>query len=172
MKDKCKLCLMPLKVCLQAYFTMVRIFAAGSFRYPAQPDSAETFHGDRCGGWHTWIADNGMMRILEMPGYQKEDASALNRAGCSRPDYQNGDPITVRCIREGGGDVGSIGYPQGWHGYLRRCAAFLMVTDYLGIRSINTVFLRYNIITGVGYDKKKTISLSLPLGITIYFCVH
>lgn len=104
--------------------------------------------------------------------YQKEDASALNRAAAAyRPDYQNGDPITsLDAYVKAEEDVGSIAYPRYWHGYLVALRPLLMVTDYLGIRSINTVFFAVTILLLVlVIIKRKQYQLFLPLGITILF---
>ena len=67
-------------------------------------------------------------------------------------------------------DVGSIAYPRYWHGYLVALRPLLMVTDYLGIRSINTVFFAITMLLLVlVIIKRKQYQLFLPLGITILF---
>ena len=67
-------------------------------------------------------------------------------------------------------DVGSIAYPRYWHGYLVVLRPLLMVTGYLGIRSINTVFFAVTMLLLVlVIIKRKQYQLFLPLGITILF---
>lgn len=178
LKISAKLCLMLLASLFAGIFLLWCVFLLPDrLTQTHAARSAETFSYEGIGAavGYTYADQLDNWTDALMIGnacYQKEDASALNRAAAAyRPDYQNGDPITsLDAYVKAEEDVGSIAYPRYWHGYLVALRPLLMVTDYLGIRSINTVFFAVTILLLVlVIIKRKQYQLFLPLGITILF---
>lgn len=154
LKISAKLCLMLLASLFAGIFLLWCVFLLPDrLTQTHAARSAETFSYEGIGAavGYTYADQLDNWTDALMIGnacYQKEDASALNRAAAAyRPDYQNGDPITsLDAYVKAEEDVGSIAYPRYWHGYLVELRPLLMVTDYLGIRSINTVFFAVTIL--------------------------
>lgn len=104
--------------------------------------------------------------------YQKEGAGALERAAAAyRPDYRGENPIaSLEAYMKSQDGVGAIPYPRYWHGYLVVLRPLLMVTDYMGIRTMNTIAFAVVLLVLIGVIlRKKQWELLLPLGATILF---
>ena len=104
--------------------------------------------------------------------YQKEGAGALERAAAAyRPDFQGENPIvSLEAYMKSQDGVGAIAYPRYWHGYLVVLRPLLMVTDYMGIRTMNTIAFAVVLLVLIGMIlRKKQWELLLPLGVTILF---
>ena len=104
--------------------------------------------------------------------YQKEGAGALERAAATyRPDFQGENPIaSLEAYVNSQDGVGAIAYPRYWHGYLVVLRPLLMVTDYMGIRTMNTIAFAVVLLVLIGVIlRKKQWELLLPLGVTILF---
>lgn len=104
--------------------------------------------------------------------YQKDGAGALERAAAAyRPDFQGENPIiSLEAYVNSQDGVGAIAYPRYWHGYLVVLRPLLMVTDYMGIRTMNTIAFAVVLLVLIGVIlRKKQWELLLPLGVTILF---
>ena len=104
--------------------------------------------------------------------YQKEGADALERAmAVYRPNHENADTITsLNAYVRGAGDVGTVWYPRYWHGYLIFVRPLLMLTDYLGIRTVNAAaFVAMMALLVWTVYQRKQFLLLLPLGASVLF---
>ena len=105
--------------------------------------------------------------------YQKEDASALERAVAAyRPVYQDADPITSFRMDVKGIDNGMeiTSYARYWHGYLVFLRPLLFFMDYQGIRALTNLGVVFTLLLIIGtLIRQKRYCLILPFLCTALF---